>query len=169
MTRYRGGLRGPSGPQHLRQSAGAGPALGPRWPVWLCNRERFPESAAQLQRYTGRGPGDQAQRGQLLHSSALLLSFHRQSFHEYAKESVLWCRWAGADHLQQRSKGSHHHTAVRALAFKWQRVIWRCWQDRKPYEETKYEAALRKAGSPLVALFDRVELGKSWKNPAKKN
>ena len=56
------------------------------------------------------------------------------------------------------------------LAFKWQRIIWRCWQDRQPYEEQKYEAALRKQGSPLVALFDRVELGKSpFKNPVKKN
>jgi hypothetical protein len=29
---------------------------------------------------------------------------------------------------------------------------------------------LRKSGSPVVALLDRVDLGKSpWKNPAKKN
>jgi hypothetical protein len=28
---------------------------------------------------------------------------------------------------------------------------------------------LKKHGSPIVALFDRVDLGKSpWKNPAKK-
>ena len=49
---------------------------------------------------------------------------------------------------------------MRALAFKWQRVIWRCWQDRRPYDERIYEAALRKSHSPLIALFDRVELGK---------
>jgi hypothetical protein len=53
------------------------------------------------------------------------------------------------------------YTAVRALAFKWQRIIWRCWQDHKPCDEPTYEAALQKNGSPLVALFDRVELGKS--------
>ncbi|MEI2725781.1 MAG: transposase [Verrucomicrobiota bacterium] len=135
------------------------------------NRERFAESAAQLQRYTGVAPVTKRSGGSCyIHRRYCCPKFHRQSFHEYAKESVLWSRWAGAYYLQQRSKGSHHHTAVRALAFKWQRIIWRCWQDRKPYEETKYEAALRKAGSPLVALFDRVELGKSpWKNPAKKN
>ena len=68
----------------------------------------------------------------------------------------------------ERNKGNPHHTAVRALAFKWQRIIWRCWQDRQPYEEQKYEAALRHRGSELVKLFDRVELGKSpFKNPAK--
>ncbi|MCU0784685.1 MAG: hypothetical protein MUF81_11710 [Verrucomicrobia bacterium] len=43
----------------------------------------------------------------------------------------------------------------------------RCWPP--PYDEARYEAALRQAGSPVVALFDRVELGKSpWKTPAKK-
>ena len=95
--------------------------------------------------------------------------FHKQSFHEYAKESILWSRWAAAYYLQQRTKGSPHHTAVRALAFKWQRIIWRCWQDQKPYDEQIYEAALKKHGSPIVALFDRVELGKSpFKNPVNK-
>jgi hypothetical protein len=80
----------------------------------------------------------------------------------------LWSRWAAAYYLQQRTKGCPHHTAVRALAYKWQRVIWRCWQNRTAYREEIYEAALRKSGSPLVSLFDRVELGKSpWKNPVK--
>jgi hypothetical protein len=85
--------------------------------------------------------------------------FHRQSFHEYAKESV-----------QQRRKNSPHHTAVRALAFKWQRIIWRCWQNHAPYDERIYEAALRRRGSELVNLLDRVELGKSpLTNPANKS
>ena len=54
-------------------------------------------------------------------------------------------------------------------AHKLARILWRCWQERTPYDEARYEAALRQAGSPVVALFDRVELGKSpWKNPAKK-
>jgi len=49
-------------------------------------------------------------------------------------------------------------------------VIWRCWQDRTPYDDARYEAVLRKRNSPVVALLDCVELGKSpWKNPVKKN
>jgi hypothetical protein len=89
-----------------------------------------------------------------LHRLYLCPKFHRQSFHEYAKQSVLRSRWATAYCLQQRTKGAHHHTAVRALAFKWQRIIWRCWQDRKPYEERIYEAALRKE----CAYGDRMPL-----------
>jgi len=151
---------------------GAGPVLGPRLLASLgADRERFAESAAQLQCYTGVAPVTKRSGGsERIHRRYCCPKFHRQSFHEYARESVLWSRWAAAFYLQQRTKGCPHHTAVRALAFKWQRVIWRCWQDRKPYEEAKYEAALRQAKSPVVALFERVELGKSpFKHPAKKN
>jgi len=150
---------------------GAGPVFQPRLLASLgSQRERF-DSAASLQCYTGVAPVTKRSGGSChIHRRYLCPKFHRQSFHEYAKESILWSRWAAAFYLQQRSKGCAHHTAVRALAFKWQRVIWRCWQDRKPYDERIYEAALRKSGSPIVALFDRVQLGKSpWKNPAKKN
>ena len=151
---------------------GAGPVLGPRLLASLgSQRERFGQSAAQVQCYTGVAPVTKRSGGSCrIHRRYLCPKFHRQSFHEYAKESILWSRWAAAYYLQQRTKGAAHHTAVRGLAFKWQRVIWRCWQDHRPYDEATYEAALRQHGSPLVGLFDRIELGKSqWKNPAKKN
>ena len=151
---------------------GAGPVLGTRLLASLgANRERFAQGAAQLQHYTGIAPVTKKSGGsERIHRRYCCPRFHRQSFHEYAKESVLWCRWAGAYYLQQRSKGCHHHTAVRALAFKWQRILWRCWQNHTPYDDARYEAVLRQRNSPIVALLDRVELGKSpWKNPAKKN
>ena len=150
---------------------GAGPVFQPRLLASLGSQpERF-DSAASLQCYTGVAPVTKRSGGSCyIHRRYCCPKFHRQSFHQYAKESILWSRWAAAFYLQQRTKGCAHHTAVRALAFKWQRIIWRCWQDRKPYDERLYEAALRRHGSPVVALFDRVELGKSpWKNPAKKN
>ena len=150
---------------------GAGPILGPRLLASMgSQRERFP-SNSNLQCYSGVAPVTKKSGGSCyIHRRYLCPKFHKQSFHEYAKESVLWCRWAAAYYLQQRMKGSSHHTAVRALAFKWQRVIWKCWQDRTPYRDELYEAALRRSGSDLVNLFDRVQLGKSpVKNPAKKN
>jgi len=59
---------------------------------------------------------------------------------------------------------------VRALAYKWQRIIWKCWQSRSLYKEQIYEAALRRSGSPLVGLLDLIELGKSpVKKPVKKS
>jgi hypothetical protein len=37
-----------------------------------------------------------------------------------------------------------HHVAVRSLAFKWQRIIWRCWQNHTPYCEEIYLNALKR-------------------------
>ena len=150
---------------------GAGPVLGPRLLASLgSQRERF-GAAADLQQYTGIAPVTKRSGGSgYIHRRYLCPKFHRQSFHEYAKASRLSSRWAAAYYLQQRTKGSPYQTAVRALAFKWQRVIFRCWQNHTPYQEAIYEAALRKSDSPLVSLFDKVELGKSpFKNPVKKS
>jgi transposase len=150
---------------------GAGPTLGSRLLGSLgSQRQRYPQ-AANLQCYTGVAPVTKRSGGSCyIHRRYLCPKFHKQSFHEYAKESILWSRWAAAYYLQQRTRGSAHHTAVRALAFKWQRIIWRCWQNRTPYSEQIYQAALRRRKSPLVSLFDKVDLGKSpFKNPAKKN
>jgi hypothetical protein len=39
------------------------------------------------------------------------------------------------------------------LAFKWIRIVFRCWQDRVAYDENKYLAALAKRGSPLNSVL----------------
>ena len=56
-------------------------------------------------------------------------------------------------HLQ-RSKGKGHAAALRALAFKWIRIIWKSWQTRTPYDEARYLAQLRKTKSPLIPLLE---------------
>ncbi len=75
----------------------------------------------------------------------------RQSFVEYAGESIRHSFWARAYYSSQRAKGKSHQAAVRALAFKWIRIIYRCWQTRVPYSEVKYLESLRKKGSPLLS------------------
>jgi transposase len=156
--------------RHIFESfPGAGPVLAPRLLASLgSERERFARSG-NLQSFSGIAPVTKQSGGKCyIHRRYLCPQFMKQSFHEYAKESIFWCRWAAAFYLQQRQKGCGHHTAVRALAYKWQRIIWKCWQTRTPYKEEVYEAALRRRSSPLVTLFDRVELGKSpYKNPVK--
>jgi transposase len=146
---------------------GAGPVLAPRLLAALGSARDHFQSAANLQRYTGIAPvTKQSGNSRHVHRRYLCRKFERQSFHEFAKESILSCRWAAAYYLQQRTKGSPHHTAVRALAYKWQRIIWRCWKNRTPYQEEIYEKALRQRGSKVVGLFVRVDLGKNpVKNP----
>lgn len=45
---------------------------------------------------------------------------------------------------------------MRALAYKWQRILWRCWQDRTPYDEAIYLRALWRAGSPLLSKLSKA-------------
>ena len=76
--------------------------------------------------------------------------FLRQSFVEWAGEPTRHSFCAGAFYQHQRELGKRHHMAVRALAFEWTRIVWRCWQDRKPYNETAYLMSLQEKGSPLL-------------------
>ena len=51
---------------------------------------------------------------------------------------------------QQRARGAGHQAALRSLAFKWIRIIFRCWKKREEYDEVKYLQALKKAGSDVL-------------------
>jgi hypothetical protein len=51
---------------------------------------------------------------------------------------------------QQKSKGKPHNSIIRSLAFKWIRIVFRCWKTHTPYDESKYLEALKRRGSPLL-------------------
>ena len=70
--------------------------------------------------------------------------FLRQTFHEWAVHSLPYSAWAKAYYDQQRGKGKPRNTVLRALAFKWIRILFRCWKDRKPYCEEIYRQALHR-------------------------
>ena len=61
--------------------------------------------------------------------------FVKQTFHEFADQSIRFSRWARAYYDQQRARGNDHHAALRALAYKWIRILFRCWKERQPYDE----------------------------------
>jgi hypothetical protein len=48
------------------------------------------------------------------------------------------------------------HSAVRALAYKWIRIMFRCWQDRTPYDDGRYVKSLRKRGSRLAESLNKL-------------
>ena len=48
--------------------------------------------------------------------------------------------WARANYDLARSRGQHHHRALRGLAARWNRVLWRCWQDGTPYDPAQHRA-----------------------------
>ena len=54
--------------------------------------------------------------------------------------------WAAHVYAQALARGCDHPHAVRVLARAWIRVIWRCWQDRVPYDPGKHGGAARLDG-----------------------
>ncbi len=130
---------------------GAGPHLTPRLLVAFGEqRERF-ASAAEIQKYSGVAPVTERSGNKCwIHWRWQCPTFLRQTFVEWAAQTINKSFWAGAFYRQQRDKGSSHQAAVRALAFKWLRILYRCWQMRTPYDESTYLNALKKRGSPLL-------------------
>ena len=77
-------------------------------------------------------------------------TFLRQTFVEWAGETVPRSFWAKAYYEQQRAKGLSRQATLRSLALKWIRIHFRFWQDRTPYDEAAYLLALQRSGSPLL-------------------
>lgn len=114
------------------------------------DRQRYPQADA-LQKYSGIAPvTKRSGKTTWVHWRWQCPSFVRQTFVDWASQTINKSAWAGAYYRQQRAKGCSYQVAVRALAFKWIRILHRCWQDRIPYDESKYLEALRRKGSPLL-------------------
>jgi hypothetical protein len=82
--------------------------------------------------------------------------FLKQTFHEFAGQSITQSRWAAAYYRQQIAKGKKHQMARRSLAFKWIRIIHRCWQSGTVYNEEHYIERLQLTGSPLYKLIENI-------------
>ena len=133
---------------------GAGAALAPRLlSAFGTDRARHP-TAQEMQTYSGVAPViERSGKHCWTHWRWNCPKFLRQTFHEYAKSSILCSAWARAYYDQQKQRGKGHNAAIRALAFKWVRVLHRCWQTRTPYDEGLYLRTLERRGSPLCALL----------------
>jgi transposase len=138
---------------------GAGPVLEPRLVAALgSKRERF-ESASNMACCFGIAPVTESSgNSRWVHWRWACSNFLRQTFHEWAACSIRTCDWARQHYDRQRQKGNGHHAAVRSVAFKWIRILFRCWRDRVPYSEQRYMEALRThraaPSTPVVAVDD---------------
>jgi transposase len=129
---------------------GAGPHLAPRLlAAFGEQRERF-RSADELQRYSGVAPvTERSGKKNWVHWRWQCPTFLRQTFVEWSAQTINKSFWAGAFYRQHREQGSTHQAAVRALAYKWIRILYRCWQNHSAYDEVAYLKALQRRGSPL--------------------
>jgi transposase len=130
---------------------GAGPVFAPRLLVAFGEQRDRYTAAADLQKYAGIAPvTERSGKKSWVHWRLQCPKFVRQTFVEWAAESIRHAFWAGVFYQQQRDKGKAHQAAVRALAFTWIRILSRCWQDRTPYDESVYLQALNNRGASLL-------------------
>lgn len=133
---------------------GAGDAMAPRLlAAFGSDRKRF-DSAGPIQALSGIAPvTKRSGKRSSVQRRLACPKFLKQTFHEFADHSRKKSRWARAYYDMQRAKEKGHHATIRALAFKWIRILLRCWKDRTPYDESRYLEALQKRNAPLLAFL----------------
>jgi transposase len=135
---------------------GAGAAMAPRLAVIFGTDRLRWQSAVELQTYYGIAPvleGSGSKRW--VHWRWNAPTFARQTLVEWAGLSVKASAWAAAYYHLQKSRGKAHAAILRSLAFKWLRILWRCWVQRTPYDETRYLASLQARSPALFALISQ--------------
>lgn len=133
---------------------GAGVVLEPRLlAVMGTDRSRF-SCAQEVAEYSGIAPvTERSGKKEWVHRRLACSVFVKQSFHEYAKQTAIHCSWSRAYYESKRAAGMGHHAALRALAYKWIRIIYRCWKDHVQYDEAKYMESLKRRQPAWLAFL----------------
>lgn len=132
----------------------AGPAMLPRLiAAFGTDRDRY-STADDVQCYCGIAPIiQQSGNFRVVQFRYACPKFLRQTFHEWAALTIRKSAWAAAYYHSLRQNKKDHHAAVRALAFKWIRILFRCWKTRTPYDECKYHQSLQANNTKLIAAM----------------
>lgn len=132
---------------------GAGQVVAPRLlAVFGTDRSRY-AAAANVQTFCGVAPVTKSSgKSRIVYFRQACPKFLRQTFHEFARLSIFYCQWARNYVDYYKNKGKKFHAIIRALAFKWIRILFHCWQTRTPYNDTTYMETLKKRGSIFATL-----------------
>jgi transposase len=137
---------------------GAKDVLAPRLLAELGSvREEYPDADA-LMCQAGVSPvsyqSGQVERCRLRRACVKTLRF---TVHLWANASRLTCGWAQAYYEQKREEGHSHASALRCLGKRWLKILWRLWQNRESYDESKHLCSLERRGAKVwekLALAD---------------
>ena len=133
----------------FRELPGAGRQLAARLCVAFGTIETLYPDAASLQKYAGVAPVREKSGNQVwTHWRWRAPAFLRQTFVEWAGQTVRYSSWARVYYERMIKAGKKHAAIIRALAFKWIRILWKCWQERTPYNELRYLQQLARRKSP---------------------
>lgn len=146
---------------------GAGAVFAPRLQaVFGSRRDRF-GAAQDLLQFSGLAPVTQRSgKSRQVHRRWARPKFLHQSLVEFAALSIPHCGWARALYHQLRARGHRHWAAIRVIAYKWTRILFRCWKERVPYDESKYLQALQRRNPQLWVASQQPPPPRSKKKAA---
>jgi len=134
---------------------GAGKVMGPR--LISAMQQCLPKckNAGDLASYSGIAPLRQKSGNSSRISKRMRRPcFLHQTFIEWGQCSIKYSTWAQAYYKHRKETLGHSHWAiVRSLAFKWIRILYKCWEDGVQYNEEIYLKTLKMRGSKLAELI----------------
>lgn len=140
-------------PDHalFAQLPGAGPALGPRLLATFALEGPQLASAAAAQCLFGVAPvivasGQRCWIRRRFNNNQFL----HQTLVEWAAQTTRFCPWSKAFYEHARERGKGHWSALRSLAFKWVRILWKCWSSHTPYDPKRYLQSLLQRHSSIA-------------------
>jgi transposase len=137
---------------------GAGSKLAPRLLGEMgTDLQRF-ESADALRCYAGTAPV-------LKQSGKTRFAAFRRACNPTLRATVhLWsdlsrkrCAWAQAYYQQKKSQGLSHAAALRCLGQRWLKILWKMWQEKKPYDEARHMQNQVNHGSWVIGLIPQAQ------------
>ena len=133
---------------------GAGPSIGPRLMAFFgSDRDRF-QSVHEVLKVSEIAPVTiQSGKMSIVRRRYLCDRFTQLSFVEFANNSIRSSIWAHEFYYHKKALNMPHYCILRALAYKWIRIMYKCWKTRTPYSEKTY---LENLGKRQSAWFQKV-------------
>ena len=105
---------------------GSGPVMGPRLMAFFGNdRSKFGDVREALQHSEIAPVLTQSGKTKVVKRRYMCSKFRQQTFVEFADGSRKKSLWAQEFYKRKKAQGKSHYTILRALAFKWIRIIYK--------------------------------------------
>jgi Transposase/Transposase IS116/IS110/IS902 family len=136
---------------------GAGPKIAPRLLSEIGDdRQRFGADPQALQCLAGSAPVTKrsGKRRQFwhVHQRRACDKHLRHALHLFADQSLSRCVWAELYYQHHRQKNHSHANALRRLAHRWLKIIYKMWIDRTPYNAELHHRNQLQHGSWIFQL-----------------
>jgi transposase len=132
----------------------AGAKLAPRLLGEIGNdRARF-DSPQSLQCYAGTAPvTKQSGKTRFAVIRRACNKTLRTTLHLWADLSRSQCAWAQAYYQQKKQQGMSHPAALRCLANRWLKILWKMWQTHTPCDQALHTRNQTAHGSWVIQLL----------------